>query len=371
MKQDAARANPLLLAKEMGQSIWLDYIRRGMIENGELSRLIDEDGLGGITSNPVIFEKAISHSEDYSAAIDELRSRSADVADLYDALVLKDIADAADLFRPVYDESEGWEGYVSHEVSPLLALDTEGTIQEARRLWVHLDRPNVFIKVPGTEPGLKAIETLTAEGINVNVTLLFSVDRYEAVADAYMAGLEQRVAKGEPVAGIASVASFFLSRIDAMVDPKLDEIGSDEAKALKGETAEALAKLAYRSYRRMIASDRWQRLSEWGAKPQRLLWASTQPKDPAYPDTKYVDPLVGSDTVSTLPVETLDAFRDHGTPAAALEEGLDAASALPARLKALGIDLDEVGVNLEEEGIDKFVKPFDVLMQALEAKLKA
>ncbi|MFD0987913.1 transaldolase [Methyloligella solikamskensis] len=370
MKQDVASTNPLLKAKELGQSIWLDYIRRGMIEDGALARLIEEDGLGGITSNPVIFEKAISHSEDYQSAIDELRSQSADVAALYDALVLKDIADAADLFRPAFDKSNGWEGYVSHEVSPLLALETEGTVEEARRLWARLDRPNVFIKVPGTQPGLKAIEMLTAEGINVNVTLLFSVERYEAVADAYMSGLEQRFDKGKPVSGIASVASFFLSRIDAMVDPQLDEIGSDEAKALKGKTAESLAKLAYQSYRRMIESDRWQRLAKEGAAPQRLLWASTQPKDPAYPDTKYVDPLIGPDTVSTLPVETLDAYRDHGDPATRLEDDLDAARALPDKLKQLGIDIDEVSAKLEEEGIDKFVKPFDALMQALEAKLK-
>ncbi|XSG83024.1 MAG: transaldolase [Methyloligella sp. ZOD6] len=370
MKQDVESTNPLLRAKSLGQSIWLDYIRRGMIEGGGLARLIEADGLGGITSNPVIFEKAISHSEDYRSAIDVLRGQSADVADLYDALVLKDIADAADLFRPVFDRSKGWEGYVSHEVSPHLALDTEGSIEEARRLWARLDRPNVFIKVPGTEPGLQAIQTLTAEAINVNVTLLFGVPRYEAVAEAYMAGLERRLEEGKPLSGIASVASFFLSRIDAMVDPMLEETGSGEAKALRGQTAESLAKLAYQSYLRMMKSDRWQRLAAEGAAPQRLLWASTQPKDPAYPDSKYVDALVGPETVSTLPLETLEAYREHGDPALRLENDLEAARALPGKLAALGIDLDRVSAKLEEEGIDKFVKPFDALMQALSAKLK-
>ncbi|MEG6508996.1 transaldolase [Methyloligella sp. 2.7D] len=368
MDAEIATINPLLRAKSLGQSIWLDYIQRGMIEDGELARLIAEDGLGGITSNPVIFEKAISHSKDYEAAIAAMRGKTSDVAELYDTLVLKDIGDAADMFRPMFEESHGAHGFVSHEVSPHLALDTDGTLSEARRLWQALDRPNVFIKVPGTKPGIPAIETLTSEGINVNVTLLFGVNRYEAVAEAYMAGLEKRLEQGLPVSGVFSVASFFLSRIDHMVDAELKEKGG-EALSFRGKTAIALARLAYQSYIEIMESDRWHRLAEAGATPQRLLWASTQPKDPEYPDTKYVDALIGPETVSTLPMETLEAYREHGDPAPRLEDDIEAARALPGELAKLGIDVDQVADKLEEEGIDKFIKPFDALQKALAAKL--
>ena len=319
--------NPLVELNKHGQSIWFDYIRRSLITSGELKRLIDEDGLKGVTSNPAIFEKAITGSSDYAGALDELRQQAdLTVMQAYESLAIRDIQDAAEVLRPVYEETNRRDGYVSLEVSPFLANDTEGMIAEARRLWKTVSRPNVMIKVPGTSAGPPAIEQLISEGININVTLLFSCDVYENVARAYIAGLRKRAAEGGDVGHVASVASFFVSRIDAVVDRKLEALRSDEADALRGKVAIANAKVAYQLYREIFADDGWRDLASSGAQTQRLLWASTGTKNPAYKDVLYVNELIGRDTVNTVPPTTLDAFRDHGTPGATL-----AARATPLR----------------------------------------
>lgn len=360
-------ANPLLRLHEFGQSVWLDYIQRDLIENGGLERLIREDGLAGVTSNPAIFEKAIANGHEYQAPIRELARRGLTAAALYEALALEDVARTADLFRTLYEETQGGDGFVSIEVSPHLARDTGATIAEAQRLWAALGRPNVMIKVPATREGLPAIRALIAAGVNVNVTLLFSVARYREVAEAWMAGLEDRARSGAPSGRVASVASFFLSRIDTLVDKRLDELGSGEAQALRGQAAVASARLAYQEYQRIVAEARWQALARQGARAQRLLWASTGTKDPAYSDLMYVEPLIGRETVNTLTPETLAAYRDHGDPAARLEDGIEAACSLPLALRTLGIDLDEVARQLEVEGIRKFVEPYDKLLATLAA----
>lgn len=359
-------ANPLLRLHEFGQSVWLDYIQRELIDNGGLERLIREDGLGGVTSNPAIFEKAISNGQEYQAPIRELARRGFTAAALYEALALEDVARAADLFRPLYEETQGGDGFVSIEVSPHLARDTGATIAEAQRLWAALGRPNVMIKVPATREGLPAVRALIAAGVNVNVTLLFSVARYREVCEAWMAGLEDRARSGAPLGHVASVASFFLSRIDTLVDKRLDELGTGEAQALRGQAALASARLAYWEYQRIVAEVRWQALARQGARAQRLLWASTGTKDPAYSDSMYVEPLIGRETVNTLTPETLAAYRDHGDPAVRLEDGIEAARSLPLALYTLGIDLDKVARQLEEEGIRKFVEPYDKLLATLE-----
>ena len=364
--------NRLKKLQEFGQSVYMDEIRRSMLTDGTLKTLIERDGLRGVTSNPAIFQKAISQSNDYDDTIEQLRREGQSVDEVYEELVIADIQAAADLLRPVYDESDGRYGFVSLEVNPHLAFDTEGTIDEARHLWFELTRPNVFIKVPGTEAGLPAIRKLTAEGINVNVTLLFGIDRYREVALEYIAGLEDRLAAGEPIGKVASVASFFLSRIDVMVDPMLEELEREggergaRAGALKGKIAVANAKLAYRAYKEIFSGERWERLAAEGARTQRVLWASTSTKNPEYSDTMYVEPLIGPDTVNTMPVETLDAYRDHGEPAARVEEGVDEAAAQMRELAELGIDIDDVTARLEREGVEKFVKPFDSLMKTLQ-----
>ncbi|HEX7005250.1 MAG TPA: transaldolase [Trueperaceae bacterium] len=363
--------NRLKKLQEFGQSVYLDEIRRSMLTDGTLKTLIERDGLRGVTSNPAIFEKAISQSDDYDETIEQLRREGQSVEEVYEELVIADIQAAADLLRPVYDESDGRYGFVSLEVNPHLASDTEGTIAEARHLWHELTRPNVFIKVPGTEAGLPAIRKLTAEGINVNVTLLFGIDRYRQVALEYIAGLEDRLAAGEPIQQVASVASFFLSRIDVMVDPVLQEIAAEggergaRAAALQGKIAVANAKLAYRAYREIFSGERWERLAGEGARTQRVLWASTSTKNPAYADTMYVEPLIGPDTVNTMPMETLDAYRDHGEPADRIEQGMEEAEEQMQTLAGLGIDIDDVTARLEREGVEKFVKPYDSLMKTL------
>ena len=310
---------------DAGQAVWLDFVDRTYLAEGGLRTLVAEDGLTGVTSNPSIFEKAMGHSDAYDAGFREaLNEGDASVVDTYERQAIADIRAAADDLRPVYDRLDGGDGYVSLEVSPYLALDTEATIAEARRLWAAVERPNLMIKVPGTEAGAPAISQLIEDGININVTLLFSQESYQAVAHAFIEGLEARVAKGEPIDRIASVASFFVSRIDTVIDGKIDErveAGDPEAgalKALRGKVAIANAKLAYAWYQEMIASDRWRALAAKGAMPQRLLWASTGVKDPDYPDTLYVDSLIGLDTVNTMPPKTMDAFRDHGTIAQTL-----------------------------------------------------
>ncbi|NIJ52707.1 transaldolase [Dyadobacter arcticus] len=356
-------ANKVKQIHDFGQSIWLDFIDRKIIFSGELKRLVEEDGVRGVTSNPAIFEKAISSSADYDADITELSKSDKTDEEIFFGLAIADIKLACDLLRPVYDQDVvGADGYVSLEVSPFLALDTEGTISQARELWKAVDKKNVMIKIPGTQPGLAAIREAISDGININVTLLFGLERYEAVTEAYISGLEQRAANGLPVNHIASVASFFLSRIDVLVDPLLDANGLGD---LKGEVAIASAKKAYAIYKRVFSTDRWKILAEKGAVPQRLLWASTSSKNPAFKDTKYVEALIGPDTVNTIPMDTLEAFRDHGDPASRLEDDLDTATQVMEKIKAAGIDIDAITEQLEQEGIDKFNKPFQKLLEAI------
>jgi transaldolase/glucose-6-phosphate isomerase len=369
--------NLLIKVDQIGQSIWLDFIRRGMIESGELQHMIEEDGLKGITSNPSIFEKAIAGSHDYDEAIRTLALEGADVTQIYDALTIEDIRRAADLFRPVYERTNGADGFVSLEVSPHLAKDMQDTVLEARRLWEELDRPNVMIKVPGTRVSLTAIRELIREGINVNVTLLFSLDRYRQVAKAYLTGLEDRKEAGLPLDTVASVASFFLSRIDVLVDPMLEEQmrGNGEqaaiAKELHGQIAISSAKVAYQIWKEIFSSSEFKALRKLGARPQRLLWASTSTKNPNYSDVKYVEELLGPNTVNTLPISTLNAYRDHGDPKPRLEEDINLAFSNLAHLEKTGINLQKITDQLEKEGVDKFIKPYDQLMKALEVKRQA
>lgn len=360
--------NKVKAIHDFGQSIWLDFIERKFVKSGGLKKLIDEDGVRGVTSNPAIFEKAISGSEQYDDQIAELFSQGKSSEDVFYGLAIKDIQDAADLFKPIYSdgEIEGSDGYVSLEVSPELARDTNGTIAQALDLWKLVDRRNVMIKIPGTAEGLPAIRKAIAEGLNINVTLLFGLPRYEEVTDAYISGLEDRLAAGESIDHIASVASFFLSRIDVLVDPLLDEKNPD----LKGKVAVASAKKAYEIYKRVFSSDRWKKLEEKGAKPQRLLWASTSSKNPDIADTFYVEELIGPDTVDTIPMETLEAFRDHGNPANKLESDLDGATQTLQSLENAGIDIDDVTHTLEKEGIDKFIAPYQKLLKAISDKQK-
>jgi transaldolase len=366
--------NPLKKIEDYGQSIWLDYIQRHLITSGKLKQLIEEDGLKGVTSNPTIFDKAISGSDDYDDAIRTLARQNKSVEDIYQALTVEDIQGAADVLSSVYNKLDGRDGFVSLEVNPHLARDTDRTIDEARRLWKTANRPNILIKVPGTAEGLPAITQLISEGVNVNVTLLFGLPRYEKVAEAYIAGLEARAKKGESLKSVASVASFFLSRIDVLVDPQLKKImetGGEKATAAKnvhGQVAIASAKMAYQIYQRIFGQDRFQALAAKGARTQRVLWASTSTKNPEYSDVKYVEPLIGPETVNTAPMETLDAYRDHGNPAARLEEGVDEAASVLQRLPELGIDLNQVTQQLEDEGIEKFNKPYDSLLNTLEKK---
>lgn len=351
---------------EHGQSIWLDFIDRELMRSGKLQKLIDEDGIRGITSNPAIFEKAISSSSDYDSDIAKHATSDKSNEEIFFALAIDDIQDAADFFDGVYNEEvSGADGYVSLEVSPFLALDTEGTITQALDLWKKVDRKNVMIKIPGTLPGLPAIRKAIAEGLNINVTLLFGLERYEAVTEAYISGLEDRLSAGEDISQISSVASFFLSRIDVLVDPMLDQKGLGD---LKGEVAIALAKKAYEIYQRVFSTERWNKLAEKGAKPQRLLWASTSSKNPAFKDTKYVEALIGPNTVDTVPLETIDAFRDHGIAANNLESDLEKATEILNQLDGAGIDLEAVAKQLEQEGIDKFNAPFEKLLNAIEAQ---
>ena len=332
------------------------------------------DGLRGVTSNPSIFDKAIAGSHVYDEDIRTMALDGKDCKAIYEALSQRDVQDAADEFRPVYDETDGKDGYVSLEVNPHLAHDTEGTIAEARRLWAALNRPNVFIKVPATSEGLPAIQQLISEGINVNVTLLFGLPRYRQVAEAYIAGIEHRLYQGKPVQHVASVASFFVGRIDVLVDPLLEKIiaqggeAAELAKKAHGQVAIASAKVAYQTYKEIFSSDRFKKLTTHDARVQRLLWASTGAKNPNYSDVKYVEALIGAHTVDTVPVETLDAYRDHGEPKARLEQDAREADWVLRQLPALGINIDKVTQQLETEGVEKFNQPFDDLMETLAKK---
>jgi len=368
--------NPLKQIPEMGQSIWLDYIRRGFLLNGDLKALIDNDALRGVTSNPAIFEEAIAHSDDYKETIMQLAGTSLTNKQIFLNLAIEDVRTAADIFKGVYDATAGLDGYVSLEVSPDIALDTQATISEALSLWKELDRPNVMIKIPATFEGLAAIKKSISEGLNINVTLLFGLQRYREVAEAYIEGLEDRVKTGKPVDHIYSVASFFLSRIDTMVDPMLEKIitqggqQADLAKTLLGKAAIASAKMAYQIYKELFFSERFNALREKGANPQRLLWASTGTKNKAYSDVKYIEALIGPDTVNTVPPDTLKAYRDHGKPAIRIEQDIaDAASAMKD-LEKVGVSIDSVTKTLVDEGIEKFVKPFQSLMNVLAGKRK-
>jgi transaldolase len=364
-------ANPLKTLGTFGQSLWVDYIRRDLITSGQLRRLIEEDGLQGMTSNPSIFEKAIVDSHAYDEDIRTMAREGQGVNAIYETLSQRDVQSAADEFRSAYDTTDGHDGYVSLEVNPHLAHDTNGTVEEAHRLWKMLDRPNVFIKIPATTEGLSAIQELISEGINVNVTLLFGLPRYRQVADAYLAGLATRAAREKPVKHVASVASFFVSPIDALVDPLLGKIimqGGNKAalaKTLRGHVAIASAKMAYQIYKDIFGSDRFKTLADQGARVQRLLWASTSTKNPDESDVKYMEALIGPDTVNTAPLETLDAYRDHGNPKARLEQDVEEARLVLERLPELGISLDQVTQQLEDDGVEKFNKPFDKLLQTL------
>jgi transaldolase len=357
---------------ELGQAIWLDYIRRSLITSGELQLLLDE-GVRGVTSNPTILKKAIAGSNDYDADIRRLGGEKGSLKEIYEALALDDIGNTAELLWPVYDRTGGLDGYVSLEVSPKLAHDTQGTIEEARRLFSALDRPNVMIKVPATPAGIPAIKALIGDGININVTLIFSLEIYRLAADAYLAGLEQLVASGGDPSKVASVASFFVSRIDTAVDRQLDALQSQHPDSplpgsLKGKAAIASAKSAYALFKEIFAGERWGRLVALGARVQRPLWASTSAKNPAYPDTIYVDPLIGPHTVNTAPPDTLDAFRDHGTVALTVEDGLDEAREQLARLAELGVDLETVTQKLLDDGVASFAESFDSLLASIREK---
>lgn len=366
--------NPLLELEALGQSVWIDFIRRGMNSSGELRRLIEQDGVSGVTSNPSIFEKAIAESHDYDDAIHALTIQGKKAMEIYERLAIEDIQMVADLLRPTYERTDRQDGFVSLEVSPALAYDTTGTIEEARRLWSLVDRPNSMIKVPATVEGLPAIQQLTAEGINVNITLLFGLSRYREVAEAYLRGLESRAARGKNLEQQASVASFFLSRIDTLLDPALEKImlgGNSQAelaRRIHGQVAVASAKVAYQIYREIFGGERFAKLAQSGARPQRLLWASTSTKNPAYVDTKYIEPLIGPDTINTLPVETLAAYRDHGRPQLSLEQNISRAYHTLSNLPSLGIDLNAVTQQLEQDGVEKFIAASERLLAALEHK---
>jgi transaldolase len=357
--------------EKLGQAIWLDFIDRKLLKEGGLKKLVDEDGITGVTSNPSIFEKAMGHGDAYDAALAEFDKAHPDASTMarYEHLAIQDIQEAADTLRPVYDKLQAKDGYVSMEVSPYLANDTDGTRVEAARLWKEVDRPNLMVKIPGTAAGVPAIAASIADGININVTLLFAIEAYKAVAMAFVEGLEARVAAGKPIDKIASVASFFVSRIDTKIDDAIDAgTGGEEAKALKGKVAIANAKAAYAWYQEFVKSDRWQVLAAKGAMPQRLLWASTGTKNSDYSDVLYLDTLIGPDTVNTVPPKTLDAYRDHGTAAETLTQDVEGAKKVLADANRLGLDLDGVTDTLVIEGVASFSKSFDDLLAAIAAK---
>jgi transaldolase / glucose-6-phosphate isomerase len=362
---------------DAGQAVWLDYLHRKILEDGELVRLIEEDGVKGLTSNPSIFEKAIGDGDAYDARVQaELKRGDSAPTALFERIAIADIQAAADIFRPTFDRLGGKDGFVSLEVSPTLANDTAGTVAEARRLWGAVGRPNLMIKVPGTEAGVPAIRQLVGEGININVTLLFGVGAYLDVAEAHMAGLEAFKASGGDISRVHGVASFFVSRIDTKIDGAIDarlkeNPPTDAAvrlRRLRGKIAIANAKRAYQRYLELIDGPRWKPLAAAGATPQRLLWASTGVKDPTYPDTLYVDTLIGPDTVNTMPPKTMDAFRDHGTVKQTITEGVAEAEHDLAEAQGLGLDLDGVTKTLVVEGVEQFAKAFDDLLAAVSSK---
>jgi transaldolase/glucose-6-phosphate isomerase len=370
--------NPLEQLRQYGQSVWLDYISRRLIDSGELGQLVTRDRLGGLTSNPAIFQKAIDGSDEYAAVIAQHARSSSNPQQIFEKLAVRDIRDAADVLSAVYRGTSGRDGYVSLEVAPDLAHDMHGTVDAARRLWSAVARPNVMIKVPGTLEALPAIRRLLGEGINVNITLLFARASYEKVAEIYLQALEQRAARGEDVSRVASVASFFVSRIDTAVDARLaNEIGRSgeqdrsALQSLRGKVAIANAKLAYQSYKRLFSGPRWEALRAQGALPQRVLWASTSVKSREYRDVMYVEELIGADTVNTMPPDTLAAFRDHGRARLSLESDLEGARRVLSQLERLGISLDQVTDELLADGLEKFAQPYREMLAALERRLPA
>ena len=369
--------NPLHRLREAGQSIWLDFIERALLRGGRLERRMRDDAVSGMTSNPTIFEKALAEGTDYD---EQLRTTAGQLSatELFDAIATTDVRDACDVFRPVYDRTGGADGYVSIEVSPGAANDATVTIEEAHRLWSMVDRPNVMIKVPGTAEGAKAVRRLIADGINVNITLLFAIDAHARVIAAYMAGLEDRAQSGGSISGVASVASFFVSRVDTEVDKRLDAIaarlgggGHEVAARLRGRTAIANAKLAYQLFRREFSTPRWAALRARGARVQRPLWASTSTKNPAYRDVMYVEELIGPDTVNTMPPATIEAFRDHGEVVRTVDTGLDEAERVIGELDRLGVSMRDVTDKLLVDGLASFQKSYDELIARLETKSRS
>ena len=351
----------------LGQAMWIDYIRRSFMTSGQLDQWIKR-GVRGMTSNPTIFDKAIAASDDYDASLRRQVGAGMSLPARYEALALEDIRLAADSLRPIYDESEGADGYVSLEVRPALSNDTQGTLTEARRLFAMLARPNVLIKVPATHEGIPAVKQLISEGININITLMFSLAHYRDVSEAYLSGLEARAAAGMELRHVASVASFFVSRVDSVVDQRLERIGERE---LRGKIAVANSKLTYEVFRRTFSGSRWDRLEDLGAMKQRVLWASTSTKNPAYPDTLYVDNLIGPDTVNTAPLETIEAFLDHGRLEKTIDDGLAEAHRQIGRLAEIGVDLDEITEQLQIDGVKAFAASFDSLLSSIEKKQRA
>ncbi len=348
----------------LGQSVWIDYLSRRLVHGGELGRLIAEDAVVGITSNPTIFQKAIAEGDAYDEQLREVLAEEDDAKEVFLRLAVKDVQDACDLLRPVWDK--GQDGYVSIEVDPNFAYDTVATTSEAQRLHELVDRPNCFVKIPGTEPGLAAIEEMISRGRNINVTLIFSLERYAEVVEAYLRGLERLVEAGGDPSAVASVASFFVSRVDTEADRRLDDSGAPDE--LKGKLAVANAKLAYRRYQELFSGERWEALSAKGARTQRCLWASTSTKNPAYRDVLYVEELIGPETVNTMPEETIEAYQDHGEVALTLESDLDEARRVFERVGEAGVDYDDVVAVLEREGVQKFSDSFSELLEGVRAK---
>ena len=370
--------NPLKALGEQGQSVWLDYIRRSLITSGDLQRLIDNDGVKGLTSNPTIFQKAVEGSEEYDDLFRDWAPKGASAGDVFEVLAVRDIGDAARIFRPVWEQTRHRDGYCSIEVTPTLAHDTQGTVVEARRLWQKLGVQNVMVKIPGTVEGVPAIEQCVSEGLNINVTLLFSQDAYVAVAEAYIRGLEKRLARGEDISKSASVASFFVSRIDSLVEKIIagrEKTATPQQRALfdevTGKVAVANAKQAYQKYKQLFSGPRWQKLADQGAKSQRVLWASTGTKNPKYSDVLYIEELIGPDTVNTIPPATLDAFRDHGKVRRTLDQGLEQADAVMRKLEQSGISMKAVTDQLVEDGVKAFSDSFSELISAVGSRLKA
>jgi transaldolase len=371
--------NPLRELEALGQSIWLDDIDRGDLLSGRFGRLIDEDGLSGATGNPTIFEHSITHDTTYDEQMQHLFREGKSAQDIYEALAITDEKRVADLLRPLYERIGGQDGFVSIEVSPYLAHDTEKTLTEIRRFWHTIDRPNLMVKIPSTPAGISAIRQALAEGININITLIFSLDNYRQVAQAYLSALEERLAAGEDISRIASVASFFVSRVDVLVDQLLEDkltatsASAEQQKlnALQGQAAIANARLAYQEFKRLFSTPRFEALRQHGARVQRPLWASTGTKNPAYRDVLYVEELIGPNTVNTMPLKTLESFRDHGGGRLSIEEDIPQAQAVLAALEAAGIDYEQVTSQLQEEGVQKFIDSFDKLFQCIEDKRKA